>query len=75
MTGFRNPKDPLAIPKAIRLREKAGALKHKAEALLMEADALIFEAEGIESARPRTLEPREDVEEHQEGQMKTKLHR
>ena len=60
MTGFRNPKDPLAIPKAIRLREKAGALKHKAEALLKEADALVAEAERIETAGPQKRKPRED---------------
>jgi len=50
MTGWREPKDPLAIPKAIRLRERARARKAQAEGLLKEADALLDEAERIEAA-------------------------
>ena len=49
MTGWREPKEPLAIPKAIRLRERARALKANAEGLLKKADALILEAERIEA--------------------------
>jgi len=52
MTGWREPKDPIAIPKAIRLRERARALKAQAEGLLKKADVLLAEAERIESGRP-----------------------
>jgi hypothetical protein len=48
VTGYRDPKEPLALPKPYRLREKANALKHKADALLREADALLAEADRIE---------------------------
>jgi hypothetical protein len=50
MTGWRTPKDPIDIPKALRLRERARALKGQAEALLKRADALLAEAEKIEAA-------------------------
>jgi hypothetical protein len=48
---WRNPKDPLNLPKAVRLRDRAGALKGKADALLREADALLVEAQALEDAR------------------------
>jgi hypothetical protein len=50
MTGWRDPKDPLSVPKAVRLRDRAGSIKAKADALLREADALLAEAEAIEAA-------------------------
>jgi hypothetical protein len=53
MTGWREPKEPTAIPKAIRLRERARALKANAEDLLKRADALILEAERIEALHHR----------------------
>ena len=49
MTGWRNPKDPLDIPKAVRLRERARSLKAKADTILREADALLAEAEALEA--------------------------
>jgi len=49
MTGWREPKEPLAIPKSIRLRERARALKAQAEGLLKKADALLAEAERVEA--------------------------
>jgi hypothetical protein len=49
MTGWRNPKDPLNVPKAVRLRERARAIKGRADALLREADALTAEAEALEA--------------------------
>jgi hypothetical protein len=52
MTGWREPNEPLAIPKAIRLRERTRALKGHAEDLLKKADALILEAERIEAKHP-----------------------
>jgi hypothetical protein len=60
MTGWRTPKDPLDIPKAIRLRERARSLKGQAEALLKRADTLLAEAEKIEAAeKPKKRVPRE----------------
>jgi hypothetical protein len=47
---WRNPKDPLNVPKAVRLRDRAGVLKSRADALLRQADALLAEAEAIEEA-------------------------
>jgi hypothetical protein len=55
MTGWRNPKDPLAIPKALRLRERAATLKAKADALLREADTLLSRAEDIEKSEKSVL--------------------
>ena len=49
MTGWRNRKDPSAIPKAIQLRERARALKANTEDLLKKADALLLEAERMEA--------------------------
>ena len=49
MTGWRNPKDPLDVQMAVRLRDRAGNIKAKADALLKEADALIAEAEALEA--------------------------
>jgi hypothetical protein len=60
MTGWRNRKDPSAIPKATRLRERARALKANAEDLLKKADALLLEAERIEAAGAQRMTPRED---------------
>jgi hypothetical protein len=60
MTGWREPKEPSAIPKAIRLRERAGALKGQAEDLLKKADALLAEAERIEAGEPQKKTTRED---------------
>jgi hypothetical protein len=56
MTGWRNPKDPLALPKPYRLRERARNLQHKADALLKEADALLAEAAHLESEESTTSE-------------------
>jgi hypothetical protein len=53
MTGWRQPQEPAAIPKAIRLRERARALKANAEDLLKKADALLAEAEHIEAEKPQ----------------------
>jgi hypothetical protein len=54
MTGWREPKEPTAIPKSIRLRERARALKAQAEGLLKRADALLEEAEHFEAnAQPK----------------------
>jgi hypothetical protein len=50
MTGWRNPNDPLNVPKAVRLRDRAGSIKARADALLREADGLIAEAEALEAA-------------------------
>ena len=50
MTGWRNPKDPLAVPKSVRLRDRAAALQHKAGALIQEADALLAEADQLRAA-------------------------
>jgi len=50
MTGWRDPKDPQNVPKAVRLRDRAQNIKAHADALLREADALIAEAEAIEAA-------------------------
>lgn len=47
---WRNPKDPLNVPKAIRLRDRAAVLKSKADALVREADALLAEAAALEDA-------------------------
>jgi hypothetical protein len=47
---WRNPKDPLNVPKAVRLRDRAGVLKSKADALLRESDALLAEAEALEES-------------------------
>jgi hypothetical protein len=47
MTRWRGPKEPIAIPKAIRLRERARALKAQAEGLLKKADLLLAEAERV----------------------------
>jgi hypothetical protein len=51
MTGWRNPKDPQNVPKAVRLRDRAGSIKAKAEALLREADGMLAEAEALEAAK------------------------
>jgi hypothetical protein len=40
----------LAVPKALRLRERARSLKSQAEDLLKKADILLAEAEKIEAA-------------------------
>jgi len=61
MTGWRQPKEPLAISKAIRLHERARALKAQAEGLLKKADALLAEADHIEAGEPRKKATREDV--------------
>ena len=50
MTRWRGPKEELAIPKSIRLRERARALKAQAEGLLKKADTLLAEAERVEAA-------------------------
>ena len=50
MTGGRNPKEPMAIPKPLRLRERAAALQHKAGALMREADALLDEADQLHAS-------------------------
>lgn len=60
MTGWREPKDPMAIPKSIRLRERARELKGKAEDLLKQADALLAEAYRIESDQSSKKKTRED---------------
>ena len=52
MTGWREPQEPTAIPKAIRLRERARALKAQAEGLLKKADDLLAEAERVEAREP-----------------------
>lgn len=49
----------LAVPKAIRLRERARSLKGQAEDLLKKADILLAEAERIEAIGPQK-KPRED---------------
>jgi hypothetical protein len=49
----------LAVPKAIRLRERARSLKGQAEDLLKKADVLLAEAERIEASEPQKR-PRED---------------
>jgi hypothetical protein len=49
MTGWREPKEQLAVPKAVRLRERARALKAQAEGLLKKADDLLAEAERVEA--------------------------
>jgi hypothetical protein len=56
MTGWRNPKDPLNVPKAARLRDRAKAIKGRADALLREADAILAEAEALEAV-PRERRP------------------
>jgi hypothetical protein len=48
-----NPKDPLNVPKAVRLRDRAASIKAKADALLREADALIAKAEALEASESR----------------------
>jgi len=60
MTGWREPKEPLAIPTAIRLRERARALKANAEDLLKKADVLLAEAERIEAGESQKKTTRED---------------
>jgi hypothetical protein len=57
MTGWRDPKNPTDMPKAVRLRDRAGNFKAKADALLREADALLAEAEALVAAE-------EDQESH-----------
>lgn len=49
MTGWREPKEPAAIPKSIRLRERANSLKAQADELLRKADTLLAEAERLEA--------------------------
>ena len=59
---WRNPKDPLNVPKAVRLRDRAGVLKSKADAVLREADALLAEAQALEDAaqdRKRGVKPQQ----------------
>ena len=57
MVGWRNPKAPLNIPKAVRLRDRAAAIKGRADALLREADALLAEADTLEeSERLKSLQ-------------------
>ena len=51
MTKWRGPNEPAAIPKAIRLRERARALKAQAEGLLKKADDLLAEAQRVEAGR------------------------
>jgi len=62
MTGWREPKEPTAIPKAIRLRERARALKAQAEGLLKKADALLAEAERFEANAPQKRTTRHEGE-------------
>lgn len=50
MVGWRNPKDPMNVPKAVRLRDRAAAVKGRADALLREADALLAEADALEES-------------------------
>ena len=62
---WRNPKDPLNVPKAVRLRDRAGVLKSRADALLRQADALLAEAQALEDAaqdQKRAAKPRPDPE-------------
>lgn len=54
---WRNPKDPLNVPKAVRLRDRAGVLKSKADALVREADALLAQAQALEDAAPDQNRP------------------
>jgi hypothetical protein len=49
MTGWRERQEPAAIPKVLRLRERARALKGEAEDLLKKADDLEAQAEQIEA--------------------------
>ena len=49
MTGWREPQEPAAIPKVIRLRERARSLKAQAETLLKKSDDLQAEADQIEA--------------------------
>jgi hypothetical protein len=53
--GRKMPKEPLALPRAVRLRERAAALEAKAEELLREARALLASAEEIEGERSRRV--------------------
>jgi hypothetical protein len=53
MTGWREPKEPLDIPKSIHLRERARNLKGQAEGLLKKADSLLAEAERVEVEEPQ----------------------
>jgi len=53
MTGWRQPKDPQDVPKAIRLRERARALKAQGDLLLKHADALLEEAQRLEAETPK----------------------
>jgi hypothetical protein len=65
---WRNPKDPLNVPKAVRLRDRAGLLKSRADALLREADALLVEAQALEDAaqdRKRSEKPQSLIHESQ----------
>ena len=48
MTGWREPKEPAAIPRSMRLRERANSLKAQADELLRKADALLTEAERLD---------------------------
>jgi hypothetical protein len=43
------PKEPLPVPRAVRLRERAAILEAKAEELLREAKDLLISAEEIEA--------------------------
>jgi predicted nuclease with TOPRIM domain len=61
MTGWRNPKDPLALPKPYRLRERARELKGKAEKLLKEADAFLAEAERLEAEQEQSGKTSEGI--------------
>jgi hypothetical protein len=50
MTGWRDPKNPLDVPKAIRLRERANQIKAQADLLLKKADAMSAEADALEES-------------------------
>jgi hypothetical protein len=47
---WRNAKDPMNVPKAVRPCDRAGVLKGRADALLREADALLAQAQALEEA-------------------------
>lgn len=59
MTGWRNPKDPLDVPKAVRLRDRAASIKARADALFREADALLAEAEALEAVEAAEQRPKQ----------------
>ena len=81
---WRNPKDPLNVPKAVRLRDRAGVLKSRSDALLRQADALLAEAQALEDAaqdqkraeKPQQPDPEFQVRVSPKGSIATrKLYR